>query len=196
MVDLRTARRAGYGLLFDFDLISEMKSPPSLPAFAPIPVGELKQVRQLAGEIWPLVYSRLLSAAQIDYMIERMYDPAVLREEVETGGIRYEWILLDSEAAGFLAYGPVRQDHPCTLHKLYLRPAFHGKGIGTRALDHLARQLKAAACPEVTLRVNRRNDRAIRCYQRNGFRQIGTDCLDIGGGFVMDDFLMSRSLHR
>lgn len=170
-----------------------MQSPPLSPDFVPVSAVDYEQVRQLAREIWPVAYADIISRAQIDYMIGRMYAPDTIREEVECGGIHYEWILRHHEVIGFLAYGPVTHEVACTLHKLYLRPAFHGKGIGSLALDHLMRRLKAADSPEVTLRVNRRNHRAIRCYKRNGFRQIGEDCLDIGGGYVMDDFLMSRT---
>ena len=40
------------------------------------------------------------------------------------------------------------------------------------------------------LRVNRHNDAAIRAYRRAGFVIVASDCLPIGGGFVMDDYLM------
>ena len=36
------------------------------------------------------------------------------------------------------------------------------------------------------------NAPAIATYQRHGFAIVATDCADIGGGFVMDDYVMSR----
>ena len=44
------------------------------------------------------------------------------------------------------------------------------------------------------LRVNRANTGAIRAYERFGFRIRGPLVTDIGGGFVMDDHVMERSL--
>jgi ribosomal protein S18 acetylase RimI-like enzyme len=44
------------------------------------------------------------------------------------------------------------------------------------------------------LTVNKRNTRAIAAYRRNGFTVLEAVVADIGGGFVMDDFLMSKHL--
>ena len=61
----------------------------------------------------------------------------------------------------------------------------------------LARVLANAAAGgarEVHLRVNKANRRAIAAYERAGFRLDRPDVRDIGGGFVMDDFIYVRSL--
>ncbi len=57
---------------------------------------------------------------------------------------------------------------------IYLDPAFHGRGLGTDAVRTLARHLF------VDLRHHRLeidpaadNERAIRCYQKVGFRPVG-----------------------
>jgi ribosomal protein S18 acetylase RimI-like enzyme len=44
------------------------------------------------------------------------------------------------------------------------------------------------------LNVNKRNTRAIAAYQRNGYVVAERVTLDIGGGFVMDDFVMTKPL--
>jgi RimJ/RimL family protein N-acetyltransferase len=59
----------------------------------------------------------------------------------------------------------------------------------------LCRVLAAArtgAAREIELRVNRGNSRAVRAYERAGFRVAESVCQDIGAGFVMDDFVMRR----
>jgi len=42
--------------------------------------------------------------------------------------------------------------------------------------------------------VNKRNVRAIKAYQRNGFEIADSVVTDIGGGFVMDDYVMAKDL--
>jgi len=44
------------------------------------------------------------------------------------------------------------------------------------------------------LGVNRFNEKAIRAYRRNGFAIREELKTDIGGGFVMDDFIMEKGL--
>ena len=42
--------------------------------------------------------------------------------------------------------------------------------------------------------MNKRNARAIKAYQRNGY-EIGASVVkDIGGGFVMNDYIMAKNL--
>jgi len=171
--------------------------PPTSPPVKRRPVhpADYPAIRQLAEEIWPEVYASIITPAQIDYMIERMYARETIAREVQQEGIRYEWITLHDEKIGILSYGPVRRGVPCFLHKLYVTPSRHGRGIGSAALRSLLEQLEKAGSSHLDLRVNRKNESAIRCYQRNGFEKVAEDCLEIGDGFVMDDFVMSHPLN-
>ena len=42
------------------------------------------------------------------------------------------------------------------------------------------------------LTVNKRNAATIDCYLRMGFKNAGSVIQDIGGGFVMDDYRMTK----
>jgi diamine N-acetyltransferase len=59
-----------------------------------------------------------------------------------------------------------------------------------RAMQHAAR----AGARRLILRVNRHNRVALSAYAKFGFRVYAEDVLDIGNGFVMDDFLMELQL--
>lgn len=154
----------------------------------------LATVRALAGEIWPPTFAPILSAPQIPYMMRMMYAPEVLAREL-ADGVRWEIVLVDSSPAGYLSWSAC-PGRPGTakLHKVYLSPRWHGRGIGQAMLDHAAACCRAEGFNRVLLAVNKRNDRAIRAYRRNGFAVVESVCNDIGGGFVMDDFLMARDL--
>ena len=45
---------------------------------------------------------------------------------------------------------------------------------------------RRSSCPPL----NRRNERAIGAYRRAGFREVRAQVTDIGGGYVMDDYVM------
>ena len=44
----------------------------------------------------------------------------------------------------------------------------------------------------LTLAVNKRNGHAIAAYKKHGFKIVESALKDIGGGFVMDDYVMTR----
>ncbi|MEQ1840735.1 MAG: GNAT family N-acetyltransferase, partial [Verrucomicrobiales bacterium] len=109
-------------------------------------------------------------------------------------GISYHWILSEGSKAGFIAPGPSPEDESVhQLHKFYLFPPRQNLGIGSSAMNLLIDRLSSSGSTRIELRVNRNNPRAIAFYRKNDFEVYAEDCRDIGGGFVMDDFLMRRS---
>jgi ribosomal protein S18 acetylase RimI-like enzyme len=154
---------------------------------------DLAAISSLAGQIWRTYYPSIITEEQIDYMLKRMYDVRVMREEF-SAGVRYERILVDGAMIGFAAWGPAADAGACKLHKLYILGVWQGRGIGTRALAHIMKEAKAAAFSVMTLNVNKNNLLAITAYQRSGFEIAAEVCDDIGGGFFMDDYVMTREL--
>ncbi len=61
-------------------------------------------------------------------------------------------------------------------------------------LAHICEQARALGAPAVWLQVNKRNERAIAAYLRAGFQIEKEAVFDIGGGFVMDDYVMTRGV--
>lgn len=147
----------------------------------------------MASRIWPAAYGTILQPEQIDYMLRRMYRLEQLRSDLAEG-VRMWWIRLHGERVGFLAVGPADPGGECPLHKCYVLPAVQGQGCGSRALDQLAEVLGQEGARSIGLRVNRHNTSAIGFYRKKGFVIHAEDCRDIGGGFVMDDFLMRKDL--
>ena len=154
----------------------------------------LPAISKLAGVIWRACYPGVITHEQIDYMLARMYSLDVLRDEIRSQGIRHDLLLVDGKPAGFASYGPTPEPGVIKLHKLYLLVELHGRGLGTRLLQHVEREVRAGAGRRLVLSVNKRNARAIAAYQRNGFVTADSVVTDIGGGFVMDDYVMVKEL--
>jgi len=154
--------------------------------------GDLPVIAELAGVIWRACYPAIITHAQIGYMLARMYTLDTLREEIRSQGIRYDLLLVDGKPAGFASYGPVPEPRVMKLHKLYLLPGLHGRGLGSRLLQHCEQRVRAAGAQRLILSVNKHNAKAIAAYQRNGFVIAGSVVTDIGGGFVMDDYIMAK----
>jgi ribosomal protein S18 acetylase RimI-like enzyme len=58
----------------------------------------------------------------------------------------------------------------CWLEDMVVHPDQRGKGLGTRLLRHAVDYARANGFARITLLTDRTNDRAIRFYQRQGFR--------------------------
>lgn len=160
---------------------------------------DIETIRDLADRTWRACYPGIISEAQIDYMLGWMYSPEQIRSEIESGEIRY--LLAEmadaepAEPAGFAAFGPDPEDAAgAFLHKLYVLPERQRLGLGSALLAEVERLARTHGSSRLSLRVNRGNEPAIRAYEKNGFRLSHEVCSDIGGGFVMDDFVMVLDL--
>ncbi|MFK3724711.1 GNAT family N-acetyltransferase [Pseudomonas monteilii] len=69
------------------------------------------------------------------------------------------------QAGRFLGFAGVAQQR---LDMLFVAPAYHGQGIGTRLLSHAVEALGVR-----TLDVNEQNPRALGFYRRHGFEVTG-----------------------
>jgi ribosomal protein S18 acetylase RimI-like enzyme len=152
----------------------------------------LPAIAELAGIIWRACYPDIISHAQIEYMLARMYALDTLRAEIRSQGICYDLLLVNDKPAGFASHGPTSETDVLKLHKLYVLPELQGRGFGSLLLRHVEHQVRAAGTHRLVLSVNKRNAQAIAAYKRNGFAVIDSVVTDIGGGFVMDDYVMAK----
>lgn len=163
-------------------------------SFQSVRVEDLPLVRELAHEIWPRVYPSIISMEQINYMLTQMYDLNELRQEIVVRQISYAFIKHDDATIGYLSWERVPNDESLYIHKLYMKPEWHGLGIGARALQWLEEQSRNFNGTRMRLRVNRKNHKAIRAYLRHGFVFEYDVCSDFGCGYVMDDHVMGKPL--
>jgi len=155
---------------------------------------EIPAIRTLADSIWNAVYPAIISRPQIDYMLGWMYAPDQIRKEIQEDHIRYFLLHFEEQAVGFAAYGPETEPEAAKLHKIYLQPELHGRGLGSYLLQHVETDALGQNFKTMALQVNRLNTRAIRSYLRNGYTKEKEAVFDIGRGFVMDDFIMIKRL--
>jgi GNAT superfamily N-acetyltransferase len=81
------------------------------------------------------------------------------------------------------------EDKTTKLHRIYLLKETKGKGFGKFALQFLKNEVKKLGDERIILNVHKKNT-ALDFYKSQGFGTYEEGVFDIGGGFVMDDFLM------
>jgi ribosomal protein S18 acetylase RimI-like enzyme len=164
-----------------------------IPQIVCLSIDELQKVREIAHLTWPNTFKGILSPAQIAYMLEWMYNLETLTQQHQNGQ-RFYAIKANEHFQGFAA---IELNHPqegqTKLHKLYVLPDQQGKGFGKMLLDCVVEKLKNARIETLVLNVNRFNS-AVKFYEKYGFSIIKEEVIDIGGGFIMDDFVMKLEL--
>lgn len=155
---------------------------------------DLPEIARLARVIWHAHYPGIISGEQIAYMLDRMYAMDRMEEEMERGGVRYYVARRSHIALGFAASGPTPAAREYKLHKLYVLPESQRQGIGRALLDRVCEDLRQLGGQTLVLAVNKRNAAALAAYRRYGFQERGGARVDIGGGFVMDDFILAARL--
>lgn len=79
------------------------------------------------------------------------------------------------------------------LSKLYLHQSQRGKGIARTAMQKIIQIRDSYHLPTIRLTVNKYNLQSIAAYEALGFKCTGEDVFDIGGGYVMDDYILELS---
>lgn len=158
---------------------------------------DLPVIRDIAYRTWPATFGEILSPAQIDYMLNMMYGLDALRAQIEDKN--HVFLLAQetdsNEYLGFISYEFDYKDQSKTkIHKIYLLPASQGKGVGRLLIDKVAVLAMERNNPSLSLNVNKYN-KAIQFYERMGFATVDTETIDIGEGFLMEDYIMEKPLN-
>lgn len=156
----------------------------------PATEADIPLLRDLAQRIWRECYPGIITAEQIEFMLGWMYSEEEIRRQL-AAGIPWEIVEHDGAVIGYLSY-QFEPDGRVKISKLYVLPEQQRKGHGRQMLGHICAQARGLGASGVWLQVNKRNERAIGAYLKAGFHIEKEAVFDIGGGFVMDDYLMAR----
>lgn len=152
-------------------------------------VSDIPLVRELCFQVWPQTYASMLSQEQISYMLGLMYNEKALEEQMNAGA-QFLFLYEEEKPVGFASYQEIA---PAVfkLHKIYVLPSEQGKGAGKFIIDHIVARAVQANGKALQLQVNK-NNKARSFYEKLGFAVIEEKVIDIGSGYVMDDFIMEK----
>jgi diamine N-acetyltransferase len=161
--------------------------------FAPVHTAEqISTLAALAREIWYEYYVPLIGQAQVDYMVSKFQNAPAIREQIQEG---YEYFLVQraGEIMGYCGVQAQPEQGQLLLSKLYVHRDARGSGTGRRCMEFIEHFARRRGLGLLWLTVYKRNP-AVKAYQRMGFRIAAPIVIDIGGGYLMDDFRMEKSL--
>ena len=146
-------------------------------------------ISTLAEKSWNSAYAEILTREQIDYMLGQMYSVEELTSHLNSPDYPYFLIINDEIPAGFLGFEFNYEKDTTKLHRIYLIPEMKGKGLGKTAIQFLKEEVAKSGNNRIILNVNKQNN-AKNIYESQGFRVSEEKVVDIGNGFVMDDYMM------
>lgn len=150
-------------------------------------------IRQIALDTWPDTFGNILSKKQIEYMLEWMYSLDSIKQQIQNGHV---FVLIKNKAA-YLGYASFefnyKNENKTKIHKLYVLPNNQGKGLGSFLMNFIGQKALEKQNSALILNVNRFN-KSVQYYHKIGFKTVKQENIDIGNGFVMEDFVMEKNL--
>lgn len=151
---------------------------------------QIAAVAALARETWTQHYVPLIGAAQVEYMLAKFQSAEAIARQITTEGYEYYW----APGAGYLALVPDPVRKSVMLSKIYVLADRRGTGEGRAMVEFAEKRAAELGGAELWLTVNKHNAGSIAFYERMGFRKTEAVVTDIGGGFVMDDWRMAKTV--
>ena len=94
---------------------------------------------------------------------------------------------------GFLSFEINSAPHKTKIHKIYVLPETQGTGLGRQFFELVKQKAKENNQKAIFLNVNKYNS-ALHFYTKLGFSIVNDEVIDIGEGYVMDDYVMELGI--
>jgi diamine N-acetyltransferase len=151
-------------------------------------LSDIPEIQAIADRVWPVAYKDVSTPSQISYMLDMMYNTEALQKQILEQGCEFLLYRPNNHSVGFASYSK-NEEGIWRLHKLYVDVDLHGKGIGKILLEEVKKRVAEKGGSELELNVNKRN-KAKDFYYSQGFTLRREEVIDIGEGYVMDDYVL------
>ncbi len=140
------------------------------------------------------IAAHLAATLSEDNFVSYLADPDITVLVIDAGGELRGYSLLIARPARDADVAAVLTELPCTeLSKCYVHPDHHGLGAAAELMHASIGSAAASGARGLWLGVNSQNARAIRFYEKSGFRRVGTKSFMLGNT-VEHDFVMERAV--
>lgn len=158
-------------------------------------IEDIPSIQKIAFDTWPSAYDDILEQAQIDYMLDLMYSKEVLEQQMNEN---QTFLIIQEEKLdlAFVSFETNYDNLPQTkIHKIYISLIAQGKGLGKILIEETERQAINKRNERMLLNVNREN-KARFFYEKLGFKIAYTEDIEIGNGYLMNDFVMVKEVEK
>lgn len=158
-------------------------------------IKDIPLIRNIATTAWTKTYGEILSSEQSMYMLDMMYSDESLSDQMQNG--QYFILIRNSTAQEYNGFASIEYHYKGTnktkIHKLYVLPNKQGGGFGKTLLEYISSLAKKQGDKYITLNMNRFN-RSHGFYTKMGFSISGEEDIDIGNGYLMEDYIFEKEI--
>jgi GNAT superfamily N-acetyltransferase len=157
-------------------------------------LNDVKIIQEITNITWPITYGDILAKEQLDYMLDLIYSDEALSRQIQNKEQLF-YLISDAESTiGFIGIEHNYKNEPITkIHKIYLLPETQGKGYGKKVFEFIEKLALENNSTALLLNVNRFNT-ALNFYKKLGFEIKETVDIEIGNGYLMEDYVMGKKL--
>jgi diamine N-acetyltransferase len=154
---------------------------------------QISEVVELARVIWTDHYAPIIGQDQVDYMLGKFQSEKAIAAQLGDG-YEYYTVSRGGRIVGYLAIVPDADTDMLMISKIYVLRSGRDHGFGRAMLEFAEDICRERRISTLCLTVNKNNRHSIAWYTRMGFKNVGSIVQDIGGGFLMDDYRMEKSI--
>ncbi|MDF2159353.1 GNAT family N-acetyltransferase [Algoriphagus sp. CAU 1675] len=149
----------------------------------PIKAEDQTQLFELMDEVYKTAYSHFWKDGG-NWYIDLIYSKKNLEKELSRESSHYFFVEFDQEKIGILKYdfpfSPKQIEIPNSmkLHRLYLHPKVHGKGIAQALMQHIEEVAMENKLDYIWLEAMESQPQARRFYEKSGYAHCLTYTLD------------------
>jgi ribosomal protein S18 acetylase RimI-like enzyme len=139
-----------------------------------------------AARTFEETYRGLIDPDDIADYVSANYSPALQRAELEDPGVV---TLLANAGADLVAFAQLRAGPPpaCVID-----PAWQGRGLAANLMNAVREAAAAGGARSIWLSVWEKNPKAIRFYEKHGFRDVGAAPFTVGSDVQNDRIMVAR----
>ncbi|MDG2400979.1 MAG: GNAT family N-acetyltransferase [Akkermansiaceae bacterium] len=123
-------------------------------------------------------FGPLYRKEDLDHFLEESYSDTVISAELSDPKLTHRVIEFKNELIAFIKVGPVHVPTKCPspdaaeIWQIYVRQAFLGKGFGNHLMNWALSHFQLIKASEIYVSVFSENSKAIRFYEKYGFKKI------------------------
>lgn len=148
---------------------------------------DLDAVVEIGHRTWPGTFEPIAGPEYVEMGLAKWWTPDATIPAIRAG--RTLVAEVSGQVVGMAVYGT--HDDDLVLWKLYVLPEHHSRGIGRRLLEAVLARAAELGHRSLSVSVVAGNDRALRFYERHGFREVSRES---GGSGLPDSIWVARDI--
>ena len=165
----------------------------------PCTLSDLTDLCQISVQTFTESFKQLNNPADFDEYISRAYTPQRMTAELQNLGSNFFFLKIENQILGYLkinvapAQSEINDPESLEIERIYLLKTAQNKQLGHKMLQYAIEIATQKQKKYIWLGVWEKNEKAIRFYEKKGFRIFDKHIFEIGND-PQTDFLMRLEL--